>query len=240
MNMKRYEERGNSEMRPVTIELGVMKDAEGSCLISFGKTKIICSATVEDKVPSFLRGKKEGWITAEYSMLPRATTTRTQRESARGVSGRTQEIQRLIGRSLRAMVDLKALGERQIIIDCDVIQADGGTRTAAITGAFIALCQAIKWMFKNKKIKKIPITAQVAAISCGIVDGVPMVDLDYMEDSNAQVDANFVITSEGKLVEIQASAEKSAFTQEQLEQMLTLANGAIAELVQIQRQILGI
>lgn len=238
--MKRYEERGNSEMRPVTIELGVMKDAEGSCLISFGKTKIICSATVEDKVPSFLRGKKEGWITAEYSMLPRATTTRTQRESARGVSGRTQEIQRLIGRSLRAMVDLKALGERQIIIDCDVIQADGGTRTAAITGAFIALCQAIKWMFKNKKIKKIPITAQVAAISCGIVDGVPMVDLDYMEDSNAQVDANFVITSEGKLVEIQASAEKSAFTQEQLEQMLTLANGAIAELVQIQRQILGI
>jgi len=236
----RHMERANNEMRPVTIELDFLKDAEGSCLISFGNTKVICSATVEDKVPPFLRGKKEGWVTAEYSMLPRATATRTQRESTRPITGRTHEIQRLIGRSLRSMVNLKALGERQIIIDCDVIQADGGTRTAAITGAFIALCQAVKWLFKNNKIKAIPINAQVAAVSCGIVNGVAMVDLDYNEDSSAQVDANFVISSEGKLIEIQATAEGRPFTPEQLEQMLLLAQSSIADLVKLQRQVLGI
>lgn len=236
----RYMGRAHEQMRPVTIELDFLKDAEGSCLITFGKTKVICSATVEEKVPHFLKGKKEGWITAEYSMLPRATTTRTQRESTRPISGRTHEIQRLIGRSLRAMVNLKALGERQIIIDCDVIQADGGTRTAAITGAFVALCQAVKWLLKNNKIKVIPINGQVAAISCGIINGIPMVDLDYNEDSTAHVDANFVISSEGKLIEIQATAEGRPFTPEQFAQMLSLAQGTTAQLIQLQRQILGI
>lgn len=227
-------------MRPVTMEIGILKDAEGSCLISFGNTKVICSATVEDKVPPFLKGKRQGWVTAEYSMLPRATTTRTQRESTKGVSGRSQEIQRLIGRSMRSVVNLRELGERQIIIDCDVLQADGGTRTAAITGGFVALCQAIKWMFKSKIIKTIPINGQIAAVSCGIVKGIPMVDLDFSEDSSAEVDANFVIGSDGKLVEVQASAEGNSFTTSQLIQMLQLAQEASSQLIKLQREVLGI
>lgn len=236
----RYMERANNQMRPVTIELNYLKDAEGSCLVSFGDTKVICSATVEESVPHFLKGKKEGWVSAEYSMLPRATISRTQRESLRGTTGRTHEIQRLIGRSLRSIVDLKALGERQILIDCDVIQADGGTRTAAITGAFVALCQATKWLFKHNRIKNIPIQSQVAAVSCGIVNGAIMVDLDYAEDSMAQVDANFIISADGKLIEVQAAAEKSPFTQAQMLEMLDLAGKSVEQLIQLQRSVLGI
>lgn len=236
----RYMERANNQMRPVTIELNYLKDPEGSCLVSFGDTKVICSATVEESVPHFLKGKREGWVTAEYSMLPRATKSRTQRESVRGTTGRTHEIQRLIGRSLRSIVDLKALGERQILIDCDVIQADGGTRTAAITGAFVAMCQATKWLFKHNRIKTIPIQSQVAAVSCGIVNGVTMVDLDYAEDSAAQVDANFIISADGKLIEVQAAAEKSPFTQTQMLEMLNLAGHSVEQLIQLQRSVLGI
>lgn len=240
MSYSRFQNRPYNEMREVKVELGIMKGAEGSCLISFGDTKVICSATVEEKIPHFLKGSRQGWITAEYSMLPRSTITRIQRESTRGISGRTHEIQRLIGRSLRSIVDLKSLGERQILIDCDVIQADGGTRTAAITGSFIALCQAMKWLFKNKKINSIPINAQVAAISCGIVNGIPMVDLDYSEDSTAQVDANFVISSEKNLIEIQATAEGKSFSQQEFDQMLNLAYNSVQQLVKLQRQVLGL
>lgn len=239
-NTTRAMGRANEEMRPVTIELGVLKDAEGSCLISFGDTKVICSATIDDKVPHFLKGKRQGWVTAEYGMLPRSTVTRMQRDSSKGISGRSHEIQRLIGRSLRSVVRLQELGERQIIIDCDVIQADGGTRTAAITGGFVALCHAVKGMYKSKLIKAIPITCQVAAVSCGIIKGVPMVDLDFQEDSSADVDANFVITSDGKLIEVQATAENKSFTTDQLTEMLNLAQDSISGLIKAQREALGI
>jgi ribonuclease PH len=232
--------RAFNEMRPVAIELNYIKNAEGSCLVSFGETKVICTATVEEKVPPFLKGKKEGWVTAEYSMLPRATTNRTQRESTRPISGRTHEIQRLIGRSLRTAINLSALGERQIIVDCDVIHADGGTRTASITGGFVALCQAVKWLYRTNKIKTIPIKAQVAAVSCGIVRGELMVDLDYSEDNIADVDANFVINSEGKLIEVQASAENGTFMPNELDEMIKIANSSIAQLLLLQRQILGL
>src|SRR6201999_2913166 len=200
-------------LRPVTLEVGVNRYAEGSCLVSFGHTKVLVTASLEEGVPGFLRGKGQGWVTAEYGMLPRATHTRGRREAAAGKqSGRTQEIQRLIGRSLRSVVDLKALGERQFTLDCDVIQADGGTRTAAITGAWVALRLATRWLKDEGVIKADPIRDHVAAISCGVVADVPVLDLDYEEDSSAEADSNFVLTGAGDIVEIQATGEKRGFT----------------------------
>lgn len=216
--------RAPDEMRAITIETGFTKHAEGSCLISFGETKVLCTASVERNVPPWMRNKGTGWVTGEYSMLPRATHTRGSREAARGKqSGRTQEIQRLIGRSLRAVVDLKKLGERQITLDCDVIQADGGTRTAAISGAWIALRLAVDGLIKAGEIKEDPIAAQVAAISCGIYQGNPVLDLDYDEDSSADADANFVLISGGQIAEVQATAEGATYDEEGLLRLLRLA-----------------
>jgi ribonuclease PH len=212
-------------MRAITIETGYTKHAEGSCLISFGDTKVLCTASVEKGVPPWMRGKGEGWVTGEYSMLPRATHTRGSREAARGKqSGRTQEIQRLIGRSLRAVVDLEKLGERQITLDCDVIQADGGTRTASISGAWVALRLAVDGLLKSGEIKHDPITGQVAAISCGIFQGTPVLDLDYPEDSTAEADANFVLIDGGQIAEVQATAEGATYDEEGLLRLLRLAN----------------
>jgi ribonuclease PH len=217
--------RSADEMRAITIETGFTKHAEGSCLISFGDTRVLCTASVEERIPPWLRGKGEGWVTGEYSMLPRATHTRGSREAARGKqSGRTQEIQRLIGRSLRAVVDLKKLGERQITLDCDVIQADGGTRTASISGAWVALRLAVNSLMASGDIKEDPITAQVAAISCGIYKGTPVLDLDYPEDSDADADANFVLISGGQIAEVQATAEGATYDEEGLLRLLRLAN----------------
>lgn len=217
--------RSADEMRAITIETGFTKHAEGSCLISFGDTRVLCTASVEERIPPWLRGKGEGWVTGEYSMLPRATHTRGSREAAKGKqSGRTQEIQRLIGRSLRAVVDLKKLGERQITLDCDVIQADGGTRTASISGAWVALRLAINSLMASGDIKEDPITAQVAAISCGIYKGTPVLDLDYPEDSDADADANFVLISGGQIAEVQATAEGATYDEEGLLRLLRLAN----------------
>ncbi len=216
--------RAPDEMRAITIETGFTKHAEGSCLISFGDTRVLCTASVEDRIPPWLRGKGEGWVTGEYAMLPRATHTRNQRESARGKqSGRTQEIQRLIGRSLRAVVDLKKLGEHQITLDCDVIQADGGTRTASISGAWVALRLAVNSLMASGAIKQDPISAQVAAISCGIHNGTPVLDLDYDEDSSADADANFVLISGGQIAEVQATAEGATYDEEGLLRLLRLA-----------------
>lgn len=216
--------RSPDEMRAITIETGFTKHAEGSCLISCGDTRVLCTASVEERIPPWLRGKGEGWVTGEYSMLPRATHTRGSREAARGKqSGRTQEIQRLIGRSLRAVVDLKKLGERQITLDCDVIQADGGTRTASISGAWVALRLAVNSLMEAGEIKEDPITAQVAAISCGIYDGTPVLDLDYAEDSNADADANFVLIEGGQIAEVQATAEGATYDEEGLLRLLRLA-----------------
>lgn len=216
--------RSPDEMRVITIETGFTKHAEGSCLISCGDTRVLCTASVEERIPPWLRGKGEGWVTGEYSMLPRATHTRGSREAARGKqSGRTQEIQRLIGRSLRAVVDLKKLGERQITLDCDVIQADGGTRTASISGAWVALRLAVNSLMEAGEIKEDPITAQVAAISCGIYDGTPVLDLDYAEDSNADADANFVLIEGGQIAEVQATAEGATYDEEGLLRLLRLA-----------------
>ncbi len=216
--------RAADEMRAITIETGFTKHAEGSCLISFGDTRVLCTASVERNVPPWMRNKGTGWVTGEYSMLPRATHTRGSREAARGKqSGRTQEIQRLIGRSLRAVVDLEKLGERQITLDCDVIQADGGTRTAAISGAWVALRLAVDGMIKAGEIKSDPITAQVAAISCGIYQGTPVLDLDYDEDSKADADANFVLISGGQIAEVQATAEGATYDEEALLRLLRLA-----------------
>jgi ribonuclease PH len=224
-------------LRPVTIETGVNRYAEGSCLIGFGHTKVLVTASLEEGVPPFLRGKGQGWVTAEYGMLPRATHTRGRREAAAGKqSGRTQEIQRLIGRSLRAVVDLKALGERQISVDCDVIQADGGTRTAAITGAWVALRLATKYLLDEGLLAKDPILDQVAAVSCGVFNGTPVLDLDYEEDSNAEADSNFVLTGKGDIVEIQATGEKRGFSQGEFEALFSLARKGIAELCELQRQ----
>ncbi|MEN9709971.1 MAG: Ribonuclease, partial [Pseudomonadota bacterium] len=207
-----------------------------SCLVKFGETHVLCTASLEDKPPMWLRGQGRGWVTAEYSMLPRATATRTRREVTAGKpSGRTQEIQRLIGRSLRAVVDLQALGERQITIDCDVLQADGGTRTAAITGAWVALHDCLKWMHGRSIIKDMPIRDHVAAVSCGVTRGTPVLDLDYAEDSTAETDANFVMTGTGGLVEIQATAEAAIFTQDQLAAMMELARNGIIRLVELQK-----
>ncbi|MET1756018.1 ribonuclease PH [Novosphingobium sp. RD2P27] len=216
--------RAPDEMRAIDIQTGFTKHAEGSALISFGDTRVLVTASVEEKVPPFLRGKGEGWVTAEYSMLPRATHTRGSREAAKGKqSGRTQEIQRLIGRSLRAVVDMKKLGERQIVLDCDVIQADGGTRTASISGAWVALRLAVDKLLAEGKIKEDPITARVAAISCGIHEGTPVLDLDYIEDSNAHADANFVLIEGGLIAEAQATAEGAPYDEEALLRLLRLA-----------------
>ena len=216
--------RAPDEMRAITIETGFTKHAEGSCLISFGDTRVLCTASVEERIPPWLRGKGEGWVTGEYSMLPRSTHTRGSREAARGKqSGRTQEIQRLIGRSLRAVVDLKKLGERQITLDCDVLQADGGTRTASISGAWIALRIAINRLMEDGAITEDPITGQVAAISCGIFEGTPVLDLDYPEDSSAEADANFVLIEGGQIAEVQATAEGATYDEEALLRLLRLA-----------------
>ena len=233
--------RSPEAMRPVTLEPGVAKYAEGSCLARFGDTHVLCTASTEERVPPFLRNTGRGWVTAEYGMLPRSTHTRTDREAARGrQSGRTQEIQRLIGRSLRAITDLTALGERQIRIDCDVLQADGGTRTAAITGSYVALYQALAKLCAGGQVPKVPLTDSVAAISCGVCDGIAVLDLDYAEDSHAMTDANFVMTGSGGFVEIQATAEGAPFDDARFGEMLALARRGIAELTSAQRTALGL
>ena len=241
MTFNRSAGRKPDSLREVSCEVNFMPHAEGSCLIKFGNTHVVCTASVDKEVPRFLKGKNQGWVTAEYGMLPRSTGTRMQRESAKGrLDGRTQEIQRLIGRSLRTVVDLKALGERQIIVDCDVIRADGGTRTAAITGGYIALYLACQKLARDRIITKSPIIGQVAAISVGIVKNTPLLDLEYIEDSDAEVDANFVMTSDNLIIEIQATAEQKPFSEDQYNKMLTLAKKGIAELVEIQKQAFGI
>jgi ribonuclease PH len=235
----RPSKRAADELRVISIERKVARYAEGSCLIKFGSTHVLCTASLEDKPPPWLRGQGRGWITAEYAMLPRATHTRSRRESSSGKqSGRTHEIQRLIGRSLRAVTNLQGMGERQITIDCDVLQADGGTRTAAITGAWIALNDCFDWMRSRSIVKENPLRDKVAAVSCGIVGGEAVLDLDYAEDSEAQTDANFVISGAGALVEVQASAEGAVFTEAELNTMLGLAKGGIAQLVALQTQAL--
>jgi len=226
-------------MRAVSLEPDCTKHAEGSCLARFGDTHVLCTASVEDRPPPWLRGTGKGWVTAEYGMLPRATNTRMRREAKNGQSGRTQEIQRLIGRSLRASIDLHALGERQITVDCDVIQADGGTRTAAITGGFVALWRACAALKRAGDIKEWPITDHVAAISCGIYAGHPVLDLDYPEDSVAGADGNFVMTGAGGLVEVQASAEGEVFQRDQFDELMRLAEKGIGELVAIQKSAIG-
>jgi len=233
--------RAPDQLRPVSLELDVNKHAEGSCLARFGDTHVLCTASIEDKVPPFLRNSGRGWVTAEYGMLPRATTTRGDREAARGrQSGRTMEIQRLIGRSLRSVTDLAGFGERSVRIDCDVLQADGGTRTAAITGGYVALHAAFRHLTELGAVKAMPLSAQVAAVSCGLCNGAALLDLDYREDSSAQVDANFVMTGDGGLVEIQTTAEHTPFSRAQLEEMLDLAERGVAELAGLQRQALGL
>ena len=233
----RPSERAPDQTREVTLETGVNRYAEGSCLISFGHTKVLVTATVEENVPGWMRNKGAGWVTAEYGMLPRATHTRGRREAALGKqSGRTQEIQRLIGRSLRAVVDLKALGERQISLDCDVIQADGGTRTAAITGAWVALRLAVNYLLAEGVLKTDPILDQVAAVSCGVFKDLPVLDLDYEEDSQAEADSNFVLTGTGDIVEIQATGEKRGFSRGEFDTLFALAEKGIGELFVIQRE----
>ena len=224
------------ELRPVSFVRGFTRHAEGSCLVRFGDTHVLCTASLEEKVPPWLKGGGKGWVTAEYGMLPRATHERTRREAASGKqSGRTQEIQRLVGRSLRAVVDLVALGERQITLDCDVIQADGGTRTAAITGSWVALFDCLKWMEQRAMFKTWPLKDHVAAISCGIHGGTPVLDLDYPEDSSAGTDANFVMTGSGGIVEIQGTAEGEPFSEATLGELLALARKGIGELVAHQK-----
>ena len=232
--------RANDQMRNVSLETGVSKHAEGSCLVKFGDTHVLVTASLEESTPSFLRGSGKGWVTAEYGMLPRSTHERMRREAAQGKqSGRTQEIQRLVGRSLRAVVDMAALGEKQIQIDCDVLQADGGTRTASITGGYIALAQCVKFMQKTGMVTKPVLKDHVAAISCGIYKGTPVLDLDYDEDSTAQTDANFVLTGSGGLVEIQGTAEGAPFSDDEFAAMLRLARKGVTELVELQKKTLG-
>jgi len=233
--------RAADQLRPISLETEVNKYAEGSCLARFGDTHVLCTASIEEGVPPWLRNTGRGWVTAEYGMLPRATTTRTGREAARGKqSGRTQEIQRLIGRSLRAVTDLKGFGERQIKVDCDVIQADGGTRTAAITGGYVALHMAFQHMLEVGALKAIPLSDRIAGVSCGIYQGNQVLDLDYAEDSAAQADANFVLTGGGDIVEIQMTAEEEPFSRDRFDDMLGLATKGIAELAALQRQALGL
>ena len=232
----RPSKRAPDALRPISLERGVSRHAEGSCLVRFGETHVLCIATAGESVPPWLKGSGKGWVTAEYGMLPRATNERMRREAAVGKqSGRTQEIQRLIGRSLRAVTDLTALGEKQIVVDCDVLQADGGTRTASITGAWIALYDAIQWMKARNMVKGNALRDHVAAVSCGLYNGVPVLDLDYAEDSEADADANFVITGSGGIVEVQGTAETEPFSQEQFDQLMLLARQGIAELVALQK-----
>ena len=239
--MTRPSGRAADALRAVTLEPGFAKHAEGSCLIKFGDTHVLCTASVEERVPPFMRNQGRGWITAEYGMLPRSTHTRTDREAARGrQSGRTQEIQRLIGRSLRSVTDLTALGERQVKIDCDVLQADGGTRTASITGAWIALKLACDKLVAAKQILRQPVAGQVAAVSCGLYQGTAVLDLDYAEDSNAEADANFVLTAEGRIIEIQGTAEAAPFSEAQFQELFALAKQGVAALAGSQRQALGL
>jgi ribonuclease PH len=236
----RTDKRRPDQMRPVRITTGYLMTAEGSALIEVGHTRVLCAASVEETVPQFLRGSGRGWVTAEYSMLPRATATRTPREVAKGrQSGRTLEIQRLIGRSLRSVVDTAALGDRTVVVDCDVLQADGGTRTASITGAYVALLLALRKLVKYGALKTLPITQPVAATSVGILRGEPLLDLSYEEDSSAEVDMNLVMTGSGRFVELQATAEKTPFDDAQLEQMVSLARRGIGELFEIQKAALA-
>ncbi len=239
--MTRPSGRAPGSLRQIELNLSVSKYAEGSCLVKFGDTHVLCTATVEEKVPGWMKGLGRGWVTAEYGMLPRSTAQRIDREAAKGrQSGRTQEIQRLIGRALRSVVDLEALGERQVRVDCDVIQADGGTRTAAITGGYVALYDALRHLVKIRACAKMPLTDSVAAISCGIYQGAPVIDLDYAEDSEAETDANFVITGKGGLVEIQATAEKTPFTEDEFQSLMALARAGCEELNRLQKETLGI
>jgi ribonuclease PH len=236
----RPSKRANDELRSISLEPGVAKHAEGSCLVKFGDTHVLVTASLEERTPPFLKGSGKGWVTAEYGMLPRATNERMRREAAQGKqSGRTQEIQRLVGRSLRAVVDMSALGERQIVVDCDVIQADGGTRTASITGGFVALHQCIAFMKKVGMVSKPVIKDHVAAISCGIWQGTPVLDLDYAEDSTAETDANFVLTGAGGFVEIQSTAEGAPFNDDEFASLLRLARKGISELVQLQKSAIA-
>jgi ribonuclease PH len=238
MSYNRLDNRTVDQLRGTKITPNISPYAEGSSLIEVGGTKVICTASVEDRVPMFMRNKGTGWVTAEYAMLPRATNTRTQRETQRP-SGRTQEIQRLIGRSLRAVVDMSLLGERQIILDCDVIQADGGTRCASITGAYVALALACRRLVKNGILKTSPILSEVAAVSVGIIEGTPILDLAYAEDSVADVDMNIVCTGRGKFIELQGTAEREPFTREQMDEMLVLAEKGVNRLFEVQRTALG-
>jgi ribonuclease PH len=232
--------RSVSQLRKVELLVNCNRHAEGSCLVKFGETQVICTASLDEKVPPFLKNSGKGWVTAEYGMLPRATHTRGEREAAKGKqSGRTQEIQRLIGRALRAVTNLTGFGERQIKIDCDVIQADGGTRTAAITGSYVALYECFRFMKEMGALKTIPLLDQVAAISCGLVAGAALLDLDYVEDSSAEADANFVLTAKGGIVEVQATAEKHAFSERQFADLLALSRLGTAELFRLQRHVLG-
>jgi len=240
-NFARSDSRSFDALRPVRITRGYTVHAEGSVLIEFGATRVLCTASVEEKVPPHKRGSGEGWVTTEYGMLPRATHTRSDREAAKGKqSGRTQEIQRLIGRSLRAVFDLKLLGERTIALDCDVLQADGGTRTAAITGAYVAACDAVSHLLANGKIGQSPISAAVAAISVGIVQGTPLLDLEYIEDSACDTDMNVVMTGAGHFVEVQGTAEGAAFSRAEMDALLSLAEKGIVELMLLQQQALSV
>jgi len=241
MNFQRFGKRNANALRPVVITRHYTKHAEGSVLVEFGDTKVICTASIEDKVPGFLKGRGQGWLTAEYGMLPRSTNTRMDREAAKGKqSGRTQEIQRLIGRSLRSAFDLNAFGERTLHLDCDVIQADGGTRTAAITGSMVAAYDAFSVLFTQEKIPAIPLKQFVAAISVGVYQGVPVLDLDYLEDSECDTDMNVVMTEAGKYIEVQGTAEGEAFDREAMNHMLDLARDGIAELIVLQKRMLGL
>jgi len=238
--VKRHLNRAANALRDVSFEMGVSKHAEGSCLVKFGDTHVLCLASVEDTIPGWLKNSGKGWVTAEYGMLPRATNTRMPREAAKGgQSGRTQEIQRLVGRALRAVTDIRGFGEIQVRVDCDVIQADGGTRTASITGAYLALYQAFATMKRLGAISKIPLREPVAAISCGLVNGAAVLDLDYVEDSGAQADANFVLTASGKIVEIQGTAEDHPFEEQEFLALLGLAKSGVAQLVDMQRAALA-
>lgn len=240
--MIRADGRATNELRPITITRGWSKNAEGSALIECGNTRVLCIASFTEGVPRWLKGEGKGWVTAEYAMLPRATNTRSSRESVKGkIGGRTHEISRLIGRSLRAVIDTKALGENTIVLDCDVLQADGGTRTAAITGAYVALAEAVKWAKSERILAKSaqPLTGSVAAVSVGIIDGVPMLDLPYVEDVRAETDMNVVVTGEGSFVEVQGTAEGAPFDRDELNALLDLALEGTAELTKIQQQVLG-
>ncbi len=237
--MQRPSGRRHDELRPVRLTRHYTKHAEGSVLVEFGDTKVICTASVDEKVPPFLKGKGQGWVTAEYGMLPRSTNTRSDREAARGKqSGRTQEIQRLIGRSLRSVFDLAALGERTIQVDCDVIQADGGTRTASITGGFVAAYDAVRWLRERGMIENVPVVDYIAAVSVGMFQGAPLLDLDYLEDSTCETDMNVVMTGSGGFVEVQGTAEGKPFTREELDRLLELARQGIASLVAAQKNAL--